>query len=221
MRNRDTATSAMTRTSSRILFTALLALGAACAPRGEAGDIDAPPPVDSVEQSLPAGLSPSTGSAAADGVMDTGEGWTTEAVVKRAVTAPPVPVLERVRAAANQGFDRVVFEFESGRLPGYALEYVDRPVRRCGSGRAVEVAGTGWLEVRFDPANVHTEEGRPTVEERSLAPGLPALRQLTLTCDFEARVTWVLGVAAPGRYRVMELRDPTRLVVDVAHGAAW
>ncbi len=43
------------------------------------------------------------------------------------------------------------------------------------------------------------------------------LQELELTCDFEAEVTWVFGNAKPNKYRVMELREPTRLVVDVQH----
>jgi hypothetical protein len=52
------------------------------------------------------------------------------------------------------------------------------------------------------------------VEQR---PELPVLLQLEPTCDFEGEVSWVLGVKAPNRYRVLELKDPPRLVVDVRH----
>jgi hypothetical protein len=56
-----------------------------------------------------------------------------------------------------------------------------------------------------------------TVAERERKPALPVLQELELTCDFEADVTWVLGVRTPNKYRVMELQGPTRLVVDVQH----
>ncbi|MBA4159064.1 MAG: hypothetical protein H0X65_16535, partial [Gemmatimonadetes bacterium] len=45
----------------------------------------------------------------------------------------------------------------------------------------------------------------------------PVLKQLTLICDFEAQVEWVLGVSSPNRFRVIELHEPARLVVDVRH----
>lgn len=127
-------------------------------------------------------------------------------------------VLRDVRTGRQAGFDRVVFEFE-GSVPGYHVEYVDRPVRQCGSGTAVEVAGDGWLEVRMMPAHAHTEAGRPTIERRKRSLRYPVLRELESTCDFEAVVTWVLGVASPNRYRVLELQDPPRLVVDIRHPA--
>lgn len=128
-----------------------------------------------------------------------------------------VAILRSVRAASQDGFDRVVFEFEGSAVPGYRVEYVDRPVLQCGSGEPVEVAGDGWLQVRLTPAQAHTEAGEPTVPDRERRPGLPVLQELQSTCDFEADVTWVLGVAAPNRYRVQELSAPARLIVDVRH----
>ena len=125
--------------------------------------------------------------------------------------------LRAVRAARNEGWDRVVFEFGGAAVPGYHVEYVDRPVRHCGSGDEVRVAGQGWLEVRISPAQAHTDAGQVTVAPRERKLALPVLKELELTCDFEADVTWVLGVAAPNRYRVSELADPARLVVDVKH----
>lgn len=121
-----------------------------------------------------------------------------------------------VRTATHDGFDRTVFEFDE-LLPGYHTEYIDRPVRKCGSGRVAQLAGDGWLEVRLYPARAHTEEGEPTVAERERMLDMPVLSELELTCDFEAVVTWVLGVQSPNRYRVRELSSPPRLVIDVRH----
>jgi hypothetical protein len=124
--------------------------------------------------------------------------------------------LVAVRTGTHSGFDRVVFEFDE-RIPGYHIEYIDRPVRKCGSGNTTPIAGDGWLEVRMSPTRAHTEEGGSTVTERERMPNLAVLAELELTCDFEAVVTWVLGVESPNRYRIHELTDPPRLVVDVRH----
>jgi len=102
-------------------------------------------------------------------------------------------------------------------VPGYHVEYTTKPVRRCGSGDPVTVAGAGKLVVRFEPAQAHDEHGTLTPAERQRAPGLPAVRELTLVCDFEGQVAWVLGIAAPSEYRVSELTGPARLVLDVRH----
>lgn len=141
--------------------------------------------------------------------------WTA-GIIDRSQLDAPTATLVAVRTGSHDGFDRTVFEFDE-RVPGYHIAYIDRPVRKCGSGNTTQMAGDGWLEVRMSPANAHTEEGRPTVAERERMPNLPALAELKLTCDFEAVTTWVLGVESPNRYQIHELNNPPRLVVDVRH----
>lgn len=141
--------------------------------------------------------------------------WTA-GIIDRPRPDLPAARLVAVRTGIHEGFDRVVFEFE-GRVPGYHIEYIDQPVRKCGSGKVAPLAGDGWLEVRMYPANAHTEEGQPTVADRERMPNLPVLWELELTCDFEAVVAWVLGVESPNRYQVRELSSPPRLVIDVRH----
>lgn len=156
-------------------------------------------------------------SPQADAERDAGytSQWTA-GILDRPQPDAPVATLITVRSGTHDGFDRIVFEFDE-RVPGYHTEYIDRPVRKCGSGNTTQVAGDGWLEVRMFPVNAHTEEGQPTVAERERMPNLLVLSELELTCDYEAVVTWVLGVESPNRYQVRELSNPPRLVVDVRH----
>jgi hypothetical protein len=139
---------------------------------------------------------------------------TTEAEGSAATTTP---VLRDVRAARHEHFDRVVFEFEGDALPGYHIEYIDKPVRRCGSGVGVEVAGRAWLAVRMTPAAAHGTSGKPTVPAQQRKLTLDAVKELAPTCDFEGDVTWVLGVSERAPYRALTLKKPSRLVVDVKH----
>src|SRR5690606_28210197 len=141
----------------------------------------------------------------------------TTAPTMRRATITGLSTQTAVRAGRQQGFDRVVFEFGSGGLPGYTIEYVGRPIRQCGSGNAVSVAGSAWLRVGMTPARAHDDDGQATVAERALSPGLPAVRALRLTCDFEAVLEWVIGVDERKPYRVLELRNPDRLVADILH----
>ncbi|MFO7179178.1 MAG: hypothetical protein DIU78_010805 [Pseudomonadota bacterium] len=141
--------------------------------------------------------------------------WTA-GILELSGTKSGVSELVGLRAARHDDFDRVVFEFRGAR-PGARLEYVDRPVRRCGSGEPTEIAGDGWLSVRFEPAAAHTEEGVATIAPRERKLDLPIVREIELTCDFEAMVTVVLGTAKPNRFRVLELDAPPRIVVDVRH----
>lgn len=123
--------------------------------------------------------------------------------------------LRAVSTGEQAGFDRVVFTFDGTALPGYRVEYVGRPIRQCGSGNAVDVPGQGWLRVRFEPSRAHDDAGNATITDRNRAPGLSNLVALRLTCDFEGQVEWVLGLNSPEPYRVLELSNPARIVVDV------
>lgn len=126
-------------------------------------------------------------------------------------------LLKAVRTGKHEFYDRVVFEFEGNALPGYVIEYVDKPVRDCGRGEVVPVSGDGFLMVSMRPSNAHTESGQPTVKDLQLNPDLNVLKELKRICDFEAEVQWVLGLSSPNQYRVLELTSPARLVVDISH----
>lgn len=113
------------------------------------------------------------------------------------------------------GFERFVFEFEGG-IPGYKIRYVDRPIRDCGAGNVIPVAGDAWLKMHFMPAQAHELDGSAaTISDRNRMLDYSNARQLVDVCDFEGNVEWVLGVGYPGRFRVTELQNPPRVVVDV------
>ena len=130
----------------------------------------------------------------------------------------PVPpsTLAAVRTAAHDGFDRIVFEF-TDQSPGYLVDYSDEPIRSCGSGDKVDLSGKARLKIRFSPAKAHTDDGKPTVSFNDLKTGLTQIVELKRTCDFEAEVEWGVGIAEKKLYRVTELRDPSRIVIDVKH----
>jgi hypothetical protein len=123
--------------------------------------------------------------------------------------------LRGLRVAQQNGFDRLVLDFGDGPVPGWRVEYVDRPVRQCGSGQVAPVAGQAWLRIRLSGAQAHDDAGTPTVRQRDLPLALPVMKQLVMTCDFEGEVELVLGLAAPWPYKTAELGSPSRLVVDV------
>jgi len=178
---------------------------------------DAGTPLAPRDTTAAAARSPADAGAAAVEPDAVAQEWTAGVVKREGPVAPPSAQLSAVRAARQEGFDRVVIEFAGGALPGYHVEYVDKPLIRCGSGEPTQVAGRGWLQVRLAGAQAHTEEGKPTVAPRERTLQLGVLRELEQTCDFEGEVTWVLGLQKPNRFRVLELKAPTRLVVDVRH----
>ena len=126
-------------------------------------------------------------------------------------------MLRAVRSGKQPGADRLVFEFEGAGLPGWQAEYVDSPVRACGSGDPVPVSGAAWLQVRFNGARAHTDQGKPAGGPPRRALAQPVARELVRTCDFEGEVTWVVGVARPAHFTAKPLSAPSRLVIDLAH----
>ena len=120
-------------------------------------------------------------------------------------------------AQAGQGFDRIVFSFAGDSAAGYHVAYTDKPVRRCGSGQPVTVAGSAHLVVRLEPAQAHEGHGDLTPAPRTLAVQLPVVKDLKLVCDFEGQLEWVLGLAGKRPFRVTELSGPPRIAIDVAH----
>jgi hypothetical protein len=126
-----------------------------------------------------------------------------------------VPVITAIRSNAHPGYDRVTLEFAGPALPGYSVEYVDKPLHECGSGAQVFPVGDAWLQIRLEPANAHTEAGAPTLPGRQIDARGTWLRRIYRTCDFEAVVVLTLAVEKPNDFRVFTLTNPTRIVIDV------
>jgi len=125
-------------------------------------------------------------------------------------------VLIAVRSGRHEGFDRAVFEFRDG-LPGYRIEYVKPPIIADPSGLPVQIAGNAFLQVRMEPAAGHDPNTGASTAPIEVSTGLPSLVEMKRAGDFEAVLTWVLGLRAEVDFRVFELMEPFRLVIDVKH----
>jgi hypothetical protein len=128
--------------------------------------------------------------------------------------AQSTPVLVDVRAGSHQGFDRVVFEFD-GAVPEHTVSYTDQLVED-GSGDPVSLSGSADLEVVFQGANAHEDDGSPTISPRRFSPNLTAVKEIAQTGDFEAVVSYGIGVDQRRPIKVFTLSEPSRLVVDVS-----
>ena len=159
-----------------------------------------------------------TTTATTDGI-DPLEGAGTDPVTG-APTGDETALLEEVTLGRHEGFDRVVFRFRS-TLPGYRVEYVEPPLTEDGSGAPVKIAGSHFAQVRMEPASgfdLSVPEGEMVyVGPKRLSgadAGTSVLQEVVRTGDFEAVLTWAVGLGDRVDFRVSTLESPPRLVVD-------
>ncbi|HEX2300355.1 MAG TPA: peptidoglycan-binding domain-containing protein [Pseudonocardiaceae bacterium] len=127
-----------------------------------------------------------------------------------------VALLVGVRAGRNKDFDRLVFDFE-GPAPGLRVQYVPQ-LLRDGSGEPIPLSGRAVVEVVIRPAAAHRDDGAPTLPGHLPdLTGFATFRQVADAGDFEATLTWGIGVAARTGLRAFTLTGPSRVAVDVIH----
>lgn len=108
-------------------------------------------------------------------------------------------------AATVEDGRRLVLGFRGDSTPALDVAYVTEPVVQCGSGEPVAVAGAAVLHIRMSPTDAHEFDGERaivTVQDRHRVLDGPLLMQLTMTCDFEAQVEWVVGLSRRVPFRV-------------------
>jgi hypothetical protein len=123
-----------------------------------------------------------------------------------------------VRAARQDGYDRVVFELdgEDPGAPGWVVEYVDDP-RRDGSGEPVQVKGDKTLVVLISGTGYPFDTGVEEVERATVAGDLEVVEDVVLGSVYEGVYEAFVGVGGERPFTVSRLADPARLVVDIAH----
>jgi hypothetical protein len=152
----------------------------------------------------------------------TGVGWTTEPIsripeVSREAQLIGLAPVQEVRTGPDDGFDRMVIEIQDRGMPNYEVEYASEPLRYCETGETVEVAGVATLHLRLEPARAHDDEGRRLFANDGGETDLAVLVDQELICDRDGSVEWAVGVASRNEYRVLQLTELNRIVLDVRH----
>ena len=196
---------------------ALALVAAAVLGASACGDSDEP---SSQGNGAPTTTTVTTTTTETNGI-DPLEGAGTEPVDGQATAgAGEIALLERVAIGRHEGFDRVVFQFKN-HLPGYHVEYVEPPLREDGSGNIVKVDGNAFVVVRMELASgfdLTKDEGElvykgPKRIDGSAA-GTSVLQEVVRTGDFEAVLTWAIGLSDRVDFRVQTASSPARLIVD-------
>lgn len=135
----------------------------------------------------------------------------------------PTMYLTDVEIEIEDCVERVTFKFkESEPGPGYDASYQPEQIAKTqdGSGNPVTIAGGDFLVVRMFPAmtaEIEGEDVKPTYEgEKSISAPTEAqvIREVAQTGDFEAQVTWVIGLDNEHPFTVTASND--ELVVEIS-----
>lgn len=128
----------------------------------------------------------------------------------------PTAHLVAVRAARQETVDRVVFEFTE-RVPGYKVAYQSKPLMNT-AGKEVSLPGSAALVVRMEQASGFNQDtAKPTYTgPMQVQPsGTRAVTAVAQVEDFEAVLSWAIGVNSQLPFRVSTLTSPPRLVIDI------
>ena len=131
-----------------------------------------------------------------------------------------------VRVGSHAGFDRIVFEFAAPEpnpggkagIPAYEIRTAKPPLRQDASGQRMSVNGNAFVGLVFHGAAGYDFEGNPTYDgPNRLRPKFDVLAEVAKAGDFEATLSWYLGLNRRTCWAVRELSNPDRVVIDFPH----
>jgi len=131
-----------------------------------------------------------------------------------------------VRIGTHEDFDRITFEFRAPEpnpggvsgIPRYEIRTAEPPHYEDASGRPLEVNGDAFARIVFHGAAGYDFEGHPTYTgPRTVRAGFEVLTEAVEAGDFEATLSWVLGMRHQACWNVLEFHDPDRVAIDIPH----
>jgi len=127
------------------------------------------------------------------------------------------PVLTAIRTGHHGAYDRLVLEFSTGfgdASVGYASVIKEDP-----SDQVLQLQGNAYLSVVIQGA-VATWNAvlhKPYSGPFTVTPNYPTLKQVSVSGDFEAVLSFGIGLDRIAGFRASRLTGPDRLVIDVAN----
>jgi hypothetical protein len=120
-----------------------------------------------------------------------------------------LPDFVAVDVASEGGVDRITFEFEPSagtpnKPPWHFIDFTDELVTE-GEGKPVNVEGEAFVIVSFQAIGTDLSGEKPVpvyTGEQRFTPGFSTLREAVMLGDFEAQVSWGLGLSRKACYRV-------------------
>ena len=130
-------------------------------------------------------------------------------------------MLKTIRTAQHGSYERLVLEFTAPY--GMAKVRYVPVVRADPSDKVVPLEGRSFLEIVVHGAVAHWQATpiTPYAGPSTVTPGYPTLKQVSISGDFEAVLSFGVGLSRTAGFRVERLQAPDRLVVDIAELPAW
>ncbi len=117
----------------------------------------------------------------------------------------------------EEGFTRVVFDFEDGDIPWWSVGYAAGPFTSI-SDEPIPIDGAAFLQVVLSSVgyDLSGAEVRITYSgSERIAGGTNSVVEVVLVDDFEGVSTWVIGVDGMKSFVVGTLTDPPRVYIDI------
>ncbi|HCT81610.1 MAG TPA: hypothetical protein DGG94_10000 [Micromonosporaceae bacterium] len=125
-----------------------------------------------------------------------------------------------IKTEHHADHDRLILEFGGTTAPGHTIKYVSE-VREDPSDRPVTLTGTAFLQIVLDGGTLDTSprESDPNKVERyagprRLSPDLPLIKEVAVTGDFEAHLSFGVGLSRKADFKVQTLTAPARVVIQ-------
>ncbi|MGD8321245.1 MAG: hypothetical protein PVJ02_12335 [Gemmatimonadota bacterium] len=146
--------------------------------------------------------------------------WTTNRISRDPAPAAPRAALRSVDVSEEDGFDRAVFTFGADTpFPGYGIQIADSTATFTCGGEEQHLDqddGARALLVHFTPARA-SDAGDVWVPVRLRSVAQARFQRAGVICDDGQEVVWMATLADGDGTdtRILEMRAPNRLVVDL------
>lgn len=124
----------------------------------------------------------------------------------------------KTRAAGHPGFDRYVIEFGNNLMAHWLIQRTPTATFSIDpSDQKLTLPGTAGIlaTVRASMFPAMGEDPVFQGSPRFVPNGTAAITETANVGDFEGISSWALGLKKTSCYRVLELQNPARLVIDV------
>lgn len=143
--------------------------------------------------------------------------WTTEKVQRNHETDDLSTGLCKVRVSQHKGFDRVVYEFDSGKT-NWVIQYLPSNLYPTeGGDKKITIAGNYFLMFNIYHFAVGDEMPCELKTYQKNKLNFPTLMQIQEGGWFEGILDFLIGVKDKKPFRIRELRNPSRVVIDFQH----